>query len=172
MQSRILALDAFYNDEYVRAIGVVFSDFGLVEIKWYLFEDAIAEEYIPGEFYKRELPSLLKVIEQVQLSEIDFIIIDGYVFLDDFGKKGLGAHLFDALEGKIRIIGVAKSKFYDNTKNVIEVLRGTSKKPLYVSSIGLDIEIAAQCITNLVGEYRMPNILKKLDQKTKSSLTL
>ncbi len=168
MQGRILALDAFYNHECVRTVGVVFSDFGLVEIEWYLDEDAIAEEYIPGEFYKRELPSLLKVIEQVQLSEIDFIIIDGYVFLDDFDKKGLGAHLFEALEEKVPIIGVAKSKFYNNTKNVLEVFRGKSTRPLYVTSIGMDIELAAQFITNLSGEFRIPDILKKLDQKTKS----
>lgn len=168
MQSRILALDAFYNHEYVRTVGVVFSDFGLIEIEWFLDEDAIAEEYIPGEFYKRELPRLLKVIEQVQLSEIDFIIIDGYVFLDDFDKKGLGAHLFETIEEKVPIIGVAKSKFHDNTKNVLEVFRGKSTRPLYVTSIGMDIELAAQFITNLSGEFRIPAILKKLDQKTKS----
>ena len=167
MNKRILALDVGYDDLNSRVVGVVFSDVGKLEINWLIYEDRISEEYIPGEFYKRELPSLLKVIEQVDLGTLDFIIIDGYVFLDDLGKKGLGAHLFDTLEGKVPIIGVAKSKFYDNTKNVIEVLRGKSQKPLYISSIGVDIEIAAQYIKDLAGEFRIPDILKKLDQRTK-----
>jgi deoxyribonuclease V len=168
MKFRILALDAAYTFPNAYCVGVIFSTIESEEITWFNSEVEIAEEYIPGEFYKRELPSLMKVIEQVELNSIDFIIIDGYVFLDDFGKKGLGAHLFDTLEGKVPIIGVAKSKFYDNTRNVQEVFRGKSKKPLYVTSIGIDITIAAQCITNLAGDYRMPDILKKLDQRTKN----
>jgi deoxyribonuclease V len=172
MNYRVLALDVAYSSSKAYSVGVVFSNFGVDEILWYTSEVELLQEYVPGEFYKRELPSLLKVIEQVQLSEIDFIIIDGYVFLDDFDKKGLGAHLFETIEEKVPIIGVAKSKFYNNTKNVLEVFRGKSTRPLYVTSIGMDIELAASFITNLSGEFRIPDILKKLDQKTKSKRNL
>ena len=172
MQSKILALDAFYNDANAHVIGVVFSDFGLNEIKWYNQDTVIAEEYIPGQFYKRELPCLLNILNEVDLSEIDLIIIDGYVFLDDLGKKGLGAHLFDSIKQKVPIMGVAKSKFYNNTKTTLEVFRGKSKRPLYVSSIGIEIERAADLLMNLVGNYRMPDILKKLDQITKGTTSL
>lgn len=38
----------------------------------------------------------------------DCIIVDGFVHLED-DKPGLGKHLYDALNGKVRVIGVAKN---------------------------------------------------------------
>jgi deoxyribonuclease V len=48
-----------------------------------------------------------------------------------------------------------------------EVFRGQSINPLYVSSIGIDIDQAAQNIQNMFGNYRIPTLLKHLDTLTK-----
>src|SRR5205823_5903515 len=47
--------------------------------------------YVPGQFYKRELPCLLAVLRQVA-EPIDVVVIDGYVWLEDESRPGLGAH--------------------------------------------------------------------------------
>jgi hypothetical protein len=39
------------------------------------------------------------------------IILDGYVALDDHGKIELGGYLFEALEQKYPVIGIAKNGF-------------------------------------------------------------
>lgn len=88
------------------------------------------EDYEPGSFYKRELPCIIELFLKIDLSRINAIIIDGYVFLDDNRKEGLGAYLYYHLKEKVPIIGVAKTSFHDNKKNVFEVFRGKSKKPL------------------------------------------
>jgi len=77
----------------------------------------------------------------------------------------LGAYLYEALGEEIPVIGVAKKNFLSNTKNVREVLRGESQKPLYVSSMGIDIDQAAEKIRNMKGEYRFPKMLKLVDRK-------
>ena len=40
------------------------------------------------------------------------LVVDGYVWLDEDARKGLGAHLFDALAGRAAIVGVAKHAFH------------------------------------------------------------
>jgi hypothetical protein len=64
------------------------------------------EPYVPGEFYRRELPCILRVLETISES-IDVIVVDGYVWLEGT-RPGLGAHLFDTLGTKVAIICVAK----------------------------------------------------------------
>jgi deoxyribonuclease V len=95
------------------------------------------------------------------------IIIDGYVYLDDYNKYGLGGHLFESLNRKIPIIGVAKTNFVSNKENKVELLRGKSINPLFITSIGIDIEIAKRNISKMFGEYRIPKLLKELDKLTK-----
>ena len=83
------------------------------------------------------------------------------------GKLGLGGYLYDALDQQVPVIGVAKSSFHQNFKNVIEVIRGESKKPLFITSIGIDIQKAASLIEQMNGKYRIPALLSRLDQMTK-----
>ena len=123
--------------------------------------------YIPGQFYKRELPCILKVLEKSDLSKASLIIVDGYVILNDEGKAGLGHYVYEALDRKIPVVGVAKKSFHDNQKNVIKVFRGVSKNPLYITSIGINLAEAAEQVKNMAGDYRFPELLKILDQETK-----
>ena len=121
-----------------------------------------------GAFYKRELPCLLQVLNLVQ-EALDFIVVDSYVWLDNQReKKGLGAYLYEALDCKIPIIGVAKTKF-EGADNITElVYRGNSQNPLYVTSIGVELDWAAQQIYMMHGDYRLPTLLKEADTLCRS----
>ncbi|WP_027383840.1 endonuclease V [Epilithonimonas caeni] len=164
----LLALDVHYREEEAKAVGVLFHwkdpDPQNILIEYISEVDA----YIPGLFYKRELPCLIKIIEKLDISELEGIIVDGYIYVDNDHNYGLGGKLYEILENKIPIIGVAKTPFYNNKETVAEIKRGESNNPLYISAIGIDLSTAAQKIRDMYGTFRIPNILKTLDQITKS----
>ena len=163
-----IAIDVHYRSENTKTVAVLFDKWTDSEAKQFLVKySGEAEEYIPGEFYKRELPCLLSILEDVSYETIDCIIIDGFVYLDDQQKPGLGAYLYQKLEEKIPVIGVAKSNFLKNKKSSIELLRGESTKPLYVTAVGINLNEAAENIGNMDGNFRMPTLLQQLDTKTK-----
>jgi deoxyribonuclease V len=118
-----------------------------------------AADYIPGQFCKRELPCILKLIERIG-PPIDEIVIDGYVSLDT--RPGLGQHLFESLGCRVPIIGVAKSKFAGSSGT--EVLRGRSRRPLFITSAGTDQRAASERIRTMRGPYRIPTLLKLADR--------
>lgn len=145
------------------AAGVLFRNWedehsGVV----FLSELRQVEDYVPGAFYRRELPCILKLLKEHRLDP-DCIVVDGYVVLDGAGKPGLGQHLFDALEGRATVIGVAKKPF-KGIPSRCEVYRGKSKKPLFVTSAGLDLATAKQCIETMHGNFRLPTLLKEADR--------
>lgn len=119
------------------------------------------------EFYRRELPCILSLFHRIPETATT-IIVDGFVFLDDEGKFGLGAHVYKALHAKIPIVGVAKTNFATIEKLKIPVFRGKSQNPLFVTAIGTDVSAAAEKVRNMYGELRIPTLLKKLDQLTKA----
>ncbi len=121
-----------------------------------------AEGYEPGRFYRRELPCLLHVLEPLRAS-LELVIVDGYVWLDAANRPGLGAHLFEALDRRVPVIGVAKSA-YAGSEFAIPVLRGTSKRPLYVTAVGFEADLAARSIRAMHGSHRLPTLLKRADQ--------
>ena len=90
-----------------------------------------AAPYRPGEFYRRELPPLRAVLED--LSGLDLLVVDGYADLDPDGRPGLGAHVH--AEFGVPVIGVAKSRFRTAT-HAVPVLRGSSVRPLFVTAAG------------------------------------
>jgi deoxyribonuclease V len=115
--------------------------------------------YEPGAFYKRELPCLLAVLESLPAAP-SIVVIDGYVTLGD--KPGLGSHLWEAIERRTPIIGVAKTRFHSAAAE--EVLRGGSRSPLYVTAVGIDLDVAAAHIRSMAGPHRIPTLLKRVDQ--------
>ncbi|MFK7971962.1 MAG: endonuclease V [Bacteroidia bacterium] len=162
----ILAFDAYYTDSFSRIACVQFESWDSPKPdEVYVAKYGIMEEYTPGEFYKRELPLITKMLSSFELSSVQAIIIDGYVYLDGEGRKGLGAYLYEAVEERLPVIGVAKTFFEGNAG--IEVLRGKSKKPLFVTSEGLPQSVAAGLIQNMHGAYRIPDILRILDEASK-----
>lgn len=165
----IAAFDVHYLENgYASAAAVVFSNYGNAEpIAVYTQFFRGAATYLPGEFYKRELPCILRLHEQIKES-LDEMIVDGYVMLGN-NRSGLGQHLYDSFNRKIPVIGVAKSKF-KGSKGA-EVFRGKSKKPLYVTSVGMDLQEAWEKIKTMHGNYRIPTLLRQVDllarEKTK-----
>jgi len=158
-----LAIDIYYHDKGATCVGVLF-DWEDVEPKKIIraFLDEV-EEYVPGEFYKRELPCVMAVIYQVRQYKIDCIILDSHVQLGN-GQIGLGEYVYKTVNEIYPIIGVGKRGFYSNAEYVREVRRGESENPLYVSAIGMDLDKAAECIKNMHGKFRLPTILKEVDR--------
>jgi deoxyribonuclease V len=163
----IAAFDTYYFDNKAKTVCLTFGQAESIDpdnIYTEILENI--EEYIPGEFYKRELPCILSLYKKLSVKP-DLIIVDGFVYLDDENRLGLGGYLYKALEGKIPVIGVAKTNFATIINNKREVLRGESEKPLYITSIGINIDLAANIVQSMDGQYRIPTLLKKLDSLTK-----
>jgi len=164
----IACVDVDYRDPLALAACVVFNswiDETVLCEKTRLVEGV--KSYQSGEFFRRELPCIMAVLKELE-KKPNVIIVDGYVWLNGSGKHGLGAHLFYALDRKIPVIGVAK-KPYGSGNGTTSVFRGESKKPLYITSAGIDPLKAAMCIRTLTGHHRIPNILKRVDRLCRNS---
>jgi deoxyribonuclease V len=165
----IFAVDVYYQDQKAIVAGVSFHFWDApkpAEEMVIEMETDRVEEYEPGQFYKRELPCILALLETLETFP-EIIVIDGYVHLGIEQKPGLGQRLYDAIEGKAIVIGVAKTRFQDTPESA-EVYRGDSKRPLYVTAIGIGTPEAKAFIMDMHGENRIPVLLKRVDRLTKS----
>jgi deoxyribonuclease V len=124
------------------------------------------QPYEPGQFFKRELPCLQAVLEKIR-EPLAAIVIDGYVNLGD--QPGLGWRLWESLDQRVPIIGVAKTKFHSAL--AMEVLRGESRAPLYVTAVGIASDAAARHIAAMSGDFRIPTLLKRVDQLARAALS-
>ncbi len=159
----ILAVDVHYTENRAKVAGVVFENWDdrFPQGEYVSSIEGVAE-YEPGMFFKRELPCILQLIAEHE-SRPKIIIIDGYVYLDGYSKAGLGKHLYDALNGEVIVIGIAKKPFKDIDRRY-KVYRGNSKKPLYVTAVGLEIGQAKECVRKMHGKNRLPSLIKRVDQ--------
>jgi deoxyribonuclease V len=162
MHEPLLAcLDVDYRADMAVAAGIWFRGWAVAQHE----AQAVAgfsgvAGYEPGEFYRRELPCLLGVLREGPPADI--VIVDGYVSLGE-GHPGLGAHLHEALDRKVPVVGVAKTAYRSATE-AIEVRRGRSGAPLFVTAIGIDTALAAQQVRRMHGPYRVPALLRAVDQ--------
>ncbi|OZG71192.1 endonuclease V [Hahella sp. CCB-MM4] len=158
----ILAVDVQYSNDTAFVAGVMFSDWRAESPgKEYVSVLHQIEDYEPGKFYKRELPCILKLLEEHDLHPAT-IVVDGYVFLDGYQRPGLGKYLFDSLNGQVEVIGVAK-KAFAGIGQEHEIYRGESSKPLYVTTSG-ELNAAKEKISLMFGQNRIPVLLKRVDQ--------
>lgn len=164
----ILAFDTYYFDGKAKTVCLEFTEWNQSE-NFKVHTEIIdnVEEYIPGEFYKRELPCILSLLNKIDLTNLEVIIVDGFVYLDDEKKYGLGGHLYEKLNKEIPIIGVAKTNFASIEKDKKSLVRGESAKPLYITAIGIELEDAFKKVESMAGEYRMPTLLREMDRLTK-----
>jgi exodeoxyribonuclease-5/deoxyribonuclease V len=163
-----LAVDVYYFDSKGKVVGIEFIHWSDEQpVQTHIAMVDRVEDYTPGEFYKRELPCITKLLEKVKLENMEVIIVDGYVVLDDDGTYGLGGHLYEMLERRIPVIGVAKRSFKGSSKYVRVLYRGKSVHPLYITAIGMDVEAALSSIQAMHGQSRIPALLKYLDRKTR-----
>lgn len=158
----LAAVDVQYEGKRGCAACVTFQDWTAAEpVREYMSELEDVLDYEPGEFWKRELPCILAVLPAVDA--LDVVLIDGYVWLDGNGRPGLGARLFEALGKRIGVVGVAKTAFQGST-HAVRVLRPGSRRPLFVTSAGVDLDKAAAAIGTMAGSHRIPALLKRVDQ--------
>lgn len=161
------AIDVFYPDSGGARVALVvahdeaFAAITAEHVAW-LSE---AAPYRPGRFYQRELPAIQAVLALAE--PLDLLVVDGFVDLDPDGRPGLGAHVHDAVG--IPVVGVAKTAFRGAT-HAVAVRRGTARKPLYVTAIGLPIERAAAMVTAMHGAYRIPDALRRVDAVSRGAL--
>jgi deoxyribonuclease V len=159
----IAAVDVAYGPRGATAACVLFDAFGdAAPARTHLAHVADPLPYEPGAFYKRELPCVLAVL-RVAAAEPSIIVVDGYVWLSDDRRPGLGARLFEALGGAAAVIGVAKRSFMGSAF-AEPVLRGRSASPLYVTSAGVDATVAAGWIRGMHGGHRIPTLLARADR--------
>ena len=158
----LVGLDVEYRAAVAIAAGVGFLSWEADES---CYQDVrrvtLPAEYQPGQFYRRELPCLLPVLSALPRRP-EVVIVDGYVWLGP-GKKGLGAHLYDAIDGRSPVVGVAKNRFH-SAAGAIEVRRGSSRRPLYVTSVGMSVADAAAGVARMAGAHRIPAMLKRVDR--------
>ncbi|SFV53554.1 Endonuclease V [hydrothermal vent metagenome] len=165
----IYALDVQYNGDKNGLVACLGFKNWEDEKAFYTKTDFIEhiEPYKAGSFYKRELPCLLEALKD--LDDIKCIVVDGYVWLEEPTHYGLGMHLYDALNSSTPIIGVAKTLF-TNTPKECELLRGESSKPLFVTSVGIELDVAKRYIEKMHGKYRFPTLLKEVDSLAREKL--
>jgi len=166
----ILAVDVAYKGTVALTAGILFRYWGDASPQKEIttLVDHI-QDYIPGQFYQREMPCILALL--TRLDELpNIIVIDGFVYLEREHRAGLGRHLYDELNGKITVIGVAKKPFRD-TPLETELYRGGSKNPLYITAIGIDEEAAKAHIAEMHGRYRIPTLLKWVDQLCRQQIS-
>lgn len=165
----IVALDVDYRDSEGFAIAAAVavptleSNVGDPSLEWVAKVSPVAE-YEPGAFYKRELPCLLAVLARLPFTP-SLVFVDGYVWLGT-QRPGLGQRLYEAFPG-VPVIGVAKTSFHANDL-AAPVLRGESKKPLFVTTSGLPSDEAVASVEKLHGAFRVPTLLHRVDTLCRS----
>ncbi len=158
----ILCIDVQYSEDIAYIAGGIFKDWNADEFeKVYKTTLSNIADYEPGQFYKRELPCVLKLLNQIK-EKIEVILIDGYCFLSLENKEGFGAHLYNALNKEVPVIGLAKNPFRGNDFSK-SLFRGGSIKPVYITSIGMEPDEAYTKVLKLHGDYRIPTLVKKID---------
>jgi deoxyribonuclease V len=130
--------------------------------------DAV-ERYEPGNFFRRELPCLLSALRLLP-SLPDTAVVDGYVWLSSKRRPGLGAYLYEALGRCVPVIGIAKTAFVgaQSCDAVAPVLRGNSRKPLFVTAAGIELAAARQAVRRMAGKHRIPEMMRIADRLSRS----
>ncbi|REC56442.1 endonuclease V [Chryseobacterium piscium] len=158
----IYAFDTFYYEDFAKTVCIAFEDWNS-ETESFIYSEntEISANYESGAFYKRELPCILSLLKKIDLKEGDLIIVDGYVTLDNSGKIGLGGYLYESLNKKYPVIGIAKNGFASEDNLRKTIFRGESKTPLFLTAVGIDTDDIKIKVENMYGAYRIPTLLKK-----------
>jgi deoxyribonuclease V len=161
----ILALDVQYGAAFTQAAAVGFEAWSSSSpcLETTARREGAAAPYEPGAFWKRELPVLLALLGEIRAPR-SVLVIDGYCTL---GRRhlGLGAHLHAATGTPV--VGVAKTRFAG--ADAVEVRRGGSTQPLYITASGMNESCAADAIRSMHGPYRLPTLLKHADTLTRTT---
>lgn len=160
--SPVAFVDVQYEDGGGVAACVVAEDWSdATPIEEQVVAVPSVKPYRPGAFYDRELPCISIALSLVR-APIRAVVVDGYVDLDERGTPGLGAHLHTQLGGAVVVIGVAKTSFRGATF-AQQVMRGTSRRPLFITARGIELTEAARLVQRMHGPHRIPTLLTRVD---------
>jgi deoxyribonuclease V len=164
----IASIDVDYRGDRALAACLLFRGWTDAVSQAQLTETiAHVEPYHPGQFYRRELPCLLQVLGKVA-DPPNVVVIDGYVWLADESRPGLGGHLYEALGRKVAVVGVAKTHFRSAHASRA-LLRGGSSRPLYVTAAGMEVDAACRHVQAMHGAFRIPTLLQQVDQLSRTA---
>ncbi|NNG01395.1 MAG: endonuclease V [Desulfobacteraceae bacterium] len=165
----IVAIDVDYENTVAHAAAVGFetwaSDTQILTRTW---QSDVINDYQPGRFYRRELGPIMGLLGTFDVNP-DIIVIDAYCHLSQSGEPGLGMHLYVSMDHRFPVIGVAKNRFRGTT-HALEILRGNSKKPLFVTAAGISLDEAGQYIASMHGDHRIPTMIKLADSLSRNWL--
>ena len=165
----LVAVDVHYEDRAVVTACVGFASWQAptTALEWVHRDASAPAPYEPGQFYKRELPHVLRAIAEIGgRHPLDAVVVDAHVWLDA-GKPGLGGHLHAALGGGIAVVGVAKTAYKGGV--ALAITRGQSRSPLFVTAAGVPAARAAELVRTMHGPFRLPDLLKRVDQLARGS---
>jgi deoxyribonuclease V len=162
----VVVTDVAYDDATgrARAAGVVLaSPSAPSPVATFVRDGVVDAAYRSGEFFARELPLLLPLLRGIApLHAIDTVVVDAYV---DLGVgPGMGRRLHEALAAEglpAAVIGIAKNPHAGAPG--IEVRRGTSDRPLWVTAADLPVAVAATEVAAMAGAHRLPDAVRLAD---------
>lgn len=174
----ILLTDVFYNEElnsaHIAAIAISDWSSDTIIKSWEIDKNGIDCEYIPGQFYKREMPCLIDLWKQIDdndKSQISTIIVDGFYDIWN-GKSGLGHHFHDWLTENgydVEVVGIAKSPCRETSEFTLPVYRTEESKTskcrsaLWVNGSNMSNDYQTK-VLNMSGKYRIPTMIKAVDK--------
>lgn len=169
----MLATDTYYRKNQAMVAGVLFQDWpDSAPVKEVTVCVEGIRKYEPGRFYRRELPCILAMLDEMDvLPDVimpEVIIIDGFVYFGSQRYPALGRHLYDALNERVPVIGVAKNPA-KNTPAEYELCRGNSRRPLYITAAGMALDQAKKHIADMHGHFRIPALIKRADQLSRAA---
>ncbi len=167
-EEMLTAVDTAYRENRCVTAAIAFENWGdCVPVESIRNITDVKAPYRAGEFYRRELPPILEILNLIRWKP-SLILIDGYVWLDP-DRPGLGARLFEALRRAVPVIGIAKSPFRQNSA-AIAITRGKSQSPLFITSTGIDPHRAVEMVKSMHGQFRIPTLLKLVDLISKEKI--
>ncbi|WP_458121874.1 deoxyribonuclease V [Paenibacillus sp. Z6-24] len=184
----IAGVDVAYSEHTDQLIAaVVILDAATLEtIESITVKDSVQFPYLPGLFSFRELPPVIKALQQIE-HEPQLIVCDSQGLAHP-RRFGLACHLgvlFDVPAigcGKTRLVGEytepghtrgSASPLIDGEEQVGSVLRTqTDVKPVFVS-VGhrISLETANDWILRLAPRYRLPETTRMADQLVRKTMT-
>lgn len=174
----ILLLDVHYDEvnNSAHIAGIITDDWisdKIISI-YEIDKNGIDCAYIPGQFYKREMPCLIELwnsLSEYDKSNIDTIIVDGFYDIWN-GSKGLGHHFKDWLTANgynKEVVGIAKNPCRETNKFTLPVYRTEESKTskcrsaLWVNGSKMENDYQSK-VLSMHGKYRIPTLIKAVDK--------
>jgi deoxyribonuclease V len=166
---KVLAVDVAYKEDLAFCAAIIYDLKNQKILKELIVKEKVNFPYIPGLLFLREVPIMLKAIEEID-REYDLIVVDGHGLAHP-RKAGL-ATIIGILTNK-PTIGIAKSFLYGEIKDnyiFVENQKVGIKFGKYYASIGSNIDI--ESLENFLKRvnYEYPKFLKIADKLSKTSI--